>query len=49
MAAIETRQGTLSIAFQSFKFGDSVPEPNLCDLAENKLMTVLELDGKHEN
>ena len=49
LAAIETRQGTLSIAFQSFKFGDSVPEPNLCDLAENKLMTVLELDGKHEN
>ena len=49
LAAIETRQGTLSVAFQSLKFGDSLPEPNLCELAESKLMTVLELDGKHEN
>ena len=49
LAAIETQQGTLSITFQSFKFGHEDPNLNLCETAENKLKTVLELDGKHEN
>ena len=47
LAGIETERGTLAISFQSFKFGQGVGDP--CDIALNKLKTVLELDGKHAN
>ncbi|PQM74950.1 DUF3558 family protein [Corynebacterium sp. J010B-136] len=47
LAGIETESGTLAISFQSFNFGQGVGDP--CDIALNKLKTVLELDGKHEN
>src|SRR5690625_2265423 len=49
LTSIETQQGTLSITFQSFKYGHEDPNLNICETAENKLKTVLELDGKHEN
>ena len=47
LAAIETQHGTLAISFQSFKVGEGKNDP--CEVAQNKLKTVLELDGKHEN
>ena len=46
-ASVETHQGTLSIAFQSFTSETHTHNP--CEVAQNKLMTILELDGKHES
>lgn len=46
-ASVETHQGTLSIAFQSFTSETHTHDP--CEVAQNKLMTILELDGKYES
>src|SRR5699024_12210386 len=45
-ASVETVQGTLSITFQSFNTMDSQVISDPCDVATNKLETVLALDGK---
>ena len=46
LAAIETKRGTLSMSFQSFNEGKLLLDP--CDVAQSKLKTLLELDGKHD-
>lgn len=48
-ASVETVQGTLSITFQSFNTMDSQVISDPCDVATNKLETVLALDGKNED
>lgn len=48
-AAIETHRGTLAIAFQSFKGMDQELALDPCEMAQNKLLTVLDLDGKNED
>jgi|SRR5699024_1614154 len=44
LAGVETSQGTLSVSFQSFNEGKALLDP--CDIAQSKLKTLLELDGK---
>jgi|SRR5699024_5660259 len=48
-ASVETVRGTLSIAFQSFNSMDHELSHDPCELAQNKLVTLLELDGKNED
>lgn len=46
-AAVETKQGTFGITFQSFEYGNENYEFDSCVEAKKKLKAVLELDGKH--
>ena len=46
-ASVETLQGTLSITFQSLTSVRTTQDA--CEVAQNKLKTVLELDGKYED
>ena len=48
-ASIETHRGTLAITFQSFKSAEGKIAPDPCEMASNKLKTVLEVDEKHGN